>query len=243
MLRNISERGNIKSTRAPKSDGLQLEVKPPDLAYADSPTDILNRKERSRIPPAAKAPVVLPAAFLVKKLYKSRTDRVLDGVCGGLAEYFDMDPALMRLIWVLITILGAGFFGIVAYLIAMMIMPAEPSISEKTGNQNISKSENRPEAVSVEPAGKASASQDKEGTVFGHDHEISQYKPEKRPSRAGIWLGILLIGLGVVLLAEKTMGIQLRFWLHHFGPYLLPTGLILLGLWLIIRQKGAHKAR
>lgn len=56
-----------------------------------------------------------------KRLYKSKTNRVLFGVCGGLGEYFNIDPTIFRLILVLL-ICGAGS-GIVAYIVAAIIMP------------------------------------------------------------------------------------------------------------------------
>lgn len=55
-----------------------------------------------------------------KRLYKSRTNRVLCGVCGGLGEYFNIDPTIIRLLFVL---LGCTMTGIVAYLIAAIIIP------------------------------------------------------------------------------------------------------------------------
>ena len=59
-----------------------------------------------------------------KKLYKSRTDKKLCGVCGGLAEYMECDPTIIRLITVLLT-LGFGT-GLLVYLIAAIIMPYKP---------------------------------------------------------------------------------------------------------------------
>ncbi len=56
-----------------------------------------------------------------KRLAKSRTDRKLCGVCGGLAEYLNLDPTIIRLIWALL-VLAAGT-GLLAYLIAALIMP------------------------------------------------------------------------------------------------------------------------
>ncbi len=61
---------------------------------------------------------------MAKKLYKSNTDKKLAGVCGGIAEYFDIDSTLVRLIWVII-ILAAGT-GILAYIIAAIVMPDPP---------------------------------------------------------------------------------------------------------------------
>lgn len=59
-----------------------------------------------------------------KRLYKSRTNRVFFGVCGGLGEYFNIDPTIIRLILVLL-VCGAGT-GILVYLIAAIIMPEQP---------------------------------------------------------------------------------------------------------------------
>ncbi|WP_230398820.1 PspC domain-containing protein [Novisyntrophococcus fermenticellae] len=57
-----------------------------------------------------------------KRLYRSSTNYMLCGVCGGIAEYFNIDPTLIRLAWVLISVLGAGS-GIIAYILAAIIIP------------------------------------------------------------------------------------------------------------------------
>ena len=59
-----------------------------------------------------------------KKLYKSSTDKKLAGVCGGLAEYFNIDSTLVRLGWVVFGLLGGS--GLLAYIIAAIIMPDRP---------------------------------------------------------------------------------------------------------------------
>lgn len=56
-----------------------------------------------------------------KKLYRSRSNRMLGGVCGGLAEYINADPTLVRLLWVIFGFAGGA--GIPAYIIAWLIMP------------------------------------------------------------------------------------------------------------------------
>ena len=56
-----------------------------------------------------------------KRLYKSSVNRVLCGVCGGIGEYFDIDPTLTRLAWILFSCLGGA--GIWAYILAAIIMP------------------------------------------------------------------------------------------------------------------------
>ena len=59
-----------------------------------------------------------------KKLYKSNTNKILEGVCGGIAEYFDVDPTIVRLAWVVFCALGGS--GILAYIIAAIIIPSAP---------------------------------------------------------------------------------------------------------------------
>lgn len=60
-----------------------------------------------------------------KQLYRSRTNRKIAGVCGGLGEYMNLDPTIIRLIWVLL-ILCAGT-GLLAYMIAALIIPENPN--------------------------------------------------------------------------------------------------------------------
>ena len=56
-----------------------------------------------------------------KRLYRSVRDRMLLGVCGGIGEYFNIDPTLVRLAWVLFSCLGGS--GILAYIVAAIIIP------------------------------------------------------------------------------------------------------------------------
>lgn len=60
----------------------------------------------------------------MKKLYRSRSDRRIAGVCGGLASYFSIDPTLMRLLFVLGLLFVGGTF--LAYIILMIVVPEEP---------------------------------------------------------------------------------------------------------------------
>jgi len=58
-----------------------------------------------------------------KRLYKSDTNKVLAGVIGGIGEYFDTDPTLLRLAYILLAILTAFFPAVIGYLIAWIIVP------------------------------------------------------------------------------------------------------------------------
>ena len=56
-----------------------------------------------------------------KRLYKSNENKMIDGVCGGIAEYFDVDPTLVRLAWIFFIMCGGS--GIIGYIIAAIVMP------------------------------------------------------------------------------------------------------------------------
>ncbi len=60
-----------------------------------------------------------------KRLYKIEQGKMVDGVCGGIARYFGLDPTLVRLAWVLCSTFGAGS-GIIAYIICAIVIPREP---------------------------------------------------------------------------------------------------------------------
>ena len=59
-----------------------------------------------------------------RKLYRSRTDRKLAGVCGGLAQYFNLDATLMRVLFVVLAVLGGS--GLLLYVAMWIIIPKEP---------------------------------------------------------------------------------------------------------------------
>ena len=60
-----------------------------------------------------------------KRLYRLSSDKKIAGVCSGLAQYFDIDPTIVRLVWVVALFCGGG--GLIAYLIAMIVIPTAPN--------------------------------------------------------------------------------------------------------------------
>lgn len=62
-----------------------------------------------------------------KRLTRSRSDKRIAGVCGGFAQYLNVDSTLVRLIWLLFVFFGGG--GVLAYIIAWIVMPMEPEIT------------------------------------------------------------------------------------------------------------------
>jgi phage shock protein PspC (stress-responsive transcriptional regulator) len=62
-----------------------------------------------------------------KRMYRSEKNRVLAGICGGIGEYFGVDPVALRLAWMLIVIFTGIFPGVIAYILAIFIIPLPPS--------------------------------------------------------------------------------------------------------------------
>jgi phage shock protein PspC (stress-responsive transcriptional regulator) len=117
-----------------------------------------------------------------KKLYRSRTDKVFFGVCGGIAEYFDIDATLVRLVAVIIAIWGG--VGVLAYLVGALVIPEEPVGKVDKNMEKNSKKDD-----------------------FGKKMEAAaqQVKSEviKDPSK-GQWIGgLILITLGFLFLVNQ----------------------------------------
>lgn len=66
----------------------------------------------------------------MKKLYRS-SNRILAGVCGGIAEYFDVDPTLIRVVYAALSVFLVGFPGILLYIILMILMPNYDQINSQ----------------------------------------------------------------------------------------------------------------
>ena len=64
----------------------------------------------------------------MKKLYRSTTDRWIAGICGGIGEYFEIDPNIIRVIWAVITAITGFLPGIVAYILVWIILPEQEQV-------------------------------------------------------------------------------------------------------------------
>ena len=69
----------------------------------------------------------------MKKLYKSNTDKKLEGVCGGIAKYLNVDSTAIRTVWAIATLFTVGG-GILAYIACAVIIPAEPDCIDQSEN-------------------------------------------------------------------------------------------------------------
>lgn len=87
---------------------------------------------------------------MAKRLYKSRKNKMIDGVCGGIAEYFNMDPTIIRIIAVIIACFKGA--GLIAYIIACFVIPAGESPEDDVDNLK---------SANIDNEGKASSSAEK----------------------------------------------------------------------------------
>jgi phage shock protein C len=148
------------------------------------------------------------------RLMRSRTDQMIGGVCGGLANYLGVDPTLVRLVFVLLAVGGGA--GVPIYFVLWIVLPREDRPA----------GEGREETISANASEIADRAR-------GFGDEVRGMARTPNP-RAALFFGVALIGLGVIFLLENL------HWLWWFRSDLLwPVLLILAGLLLIwSRLKG-----
>lgn len=151
-----------------------------------------------------------------KRLYRSRDDRMICGVCGGLAKYFDLDPTIVRILFVLLVF--ANGLGILAYIIMAIVVPLEGS---KTTEPKETVKENM-----AEIKGTASAlGQEIKATFTGEE-----VKPEEASKihRRRNFFGITLIVLGVLFLMGNLNLFSWFRWGYFWPLILVVVGLIII---------------
>ena len=145
-----------------------------------------------------------------KKLYRSRKDQIIGGVCGGIAEYFGIDSTLVRLAFVLFALIEGA--GIIAYIIAWIIVPERP--------QNSNKSEEEVYDVEIDK-------EDEEGEYKASSEEPKEEKKSKEQRKRV--LGLILVALGIFFIIDNWIP---GFYWRRFWPVIL----IVLGVVLIYRE-------
>lgn len=153
-----------------------------------------------------------------KRLYRSRTDRMIWGVCGGLGKYFGLDPTIIRLIFVLL--IFAGGFGIIAYLVLAVVAPLEGSRTTQPGEtfkENIAEMRDTASQVGSGIKGAFSREQKEEVETRG---------------RRRVALGIAIIVIGVIFL----IGVFNLFWWVNWWR-LWPIIVIVVGVLVILMAR------
>jgi len=143
----------------------------------------------------------------MKKLYRSRQNRMIGGVCGGIAEYFNIDPVIVRVVAVAFFFMGGS--ALLAYVIGLIVIPNEPF-----GLPAAEKAENAPTTVPASsPAAKSSN------------------------AAVPLFLGIVLIIIGVGFLLHNLPIFHPFYWWarHLIRHFFWPSLLIVAGIFIIVR--------
>ncbi len=143
-----------------------------------------------------------------KPLYRSEKNRVVAGICGGLGDYLEIDPAIIRLIWIIFVFAGgAGFW---AYIVAWIIIPEEPEYKTKEAKMS--------GKVKMKKSEKEVAS------------EVTQSSEKNKREKKAYWIGLILVILGAIFLANNFLP-SLRF------DRLWPLILVAFGVALLFTSK------
>ena len=148
---------------------------------------------------------------MAERLYRSRTKKVIGGVAGGLSDYLNLDPVLVRVLFVIITLVNG--LGVLLYIILWIVVQEEPY-----------------QAYSYEMG---ASSEPKSGPDQNHSGQNSQPQPqppvEKKEGKGRVIAGVVLISLGFIFLAEN--------WFPHFDfSDILPLALVAAGGWLVMNS-------
>lgn len=168
-----------------------------------------------------------------KRLYRSRTDRMIGGVCGGLGKYFDVDPTLIRLAFVLMFVFGGS--GLLLYFILWIVLPEEGrtyTSPEETARANAQEIANRAKQMGEEVrsafGNSASSTSTADQIPVAGTLPESAGEPTAMSSRGPWIVGLILVGLGVIFLLHNI--VPNFFSLGQTWPILL----ILIGVLMLV---------
>lgn len=173
----------------------------------------------------------------MKRLYRSRKDKMLAGVAGGLAEYFDVDPVLTRIIFVVTAIISG--IGLIAYVLLWIIVPQNPGQLQEYYKKSYpdaagqSEGIKNPEGTSGEQSGDQSGAENstkaKGSEYFNSGEAGSEEIPENKKDKSVI-AGSILVVIGLLFLADNFLPF---FRFSDFWPIVL----VALGIGLILKNK------
>jgi phage shock protein C len=146
-----------------------------------------------------------------RRLYKSPTEHVISGVAGGVAEYLDVDPSIVRVVWALLALITGGVF-FVLYIVMWIVVPEGAASADTPAESG---------AAGVDPV------TGQPGAASPSTWSAQPLHRHRRGSGGGSWVvGLVLIGLGLYFLArEYVTWIDVnRLW---------PLGLVLVGVVLL----------
>jgi phage shock protein C len=176
-------------------------------------------------------------SYLPDRLYRSVQDRVFAGVCGGIAERYGLDPALVRITWAVLTLLTGIIPFLLLYVIWAMVVPEGSPGAVQPGGAPFyaapppgASAPGAPAAGPQPSAGFASASDPTTG--WGAGHPPGWVPPARRSGSGAVVIGVLLIAIGAIFLARE--------YLYVDWDVIWPAALILVG---IVVVAGAMRGR
>jgi len=149
---------------------------------------------------------------MYKQLRRSRKNKMIAGVCGGFAEFFNIDPTIVRLIWVIVSISGAG---LVAYIVAAIIMPEDTEGSFDSGNYQ------------------GSFGGEQGDSFYSGDSNEWKHQPKGDPERTKNVIGVIMVIIGLMLLIKQVFN-----WLDF--KVVFPFLLVIIGIMIIYRGKRGN---
>jgi phage shock protein C len=160
----------------------------------------------------------------MKRLFRSRKSKVIAGVCGGIAEYFDVDPVLIRIAAVLFFFIGFPA-ALIAYIIGIIIIPCQPWNEYCQGGGSPIEMPNTQAASQAPP-------------IQPH-HPASQFtQGQGTGNSANLIVGIILIVLGASFLLNRLNSLWSFWWIWNMGwHYFAPSVLIIIGLLILLRLR------
>lgn len=162
-----------------------------------------------------------------KKLTRSRKNRVIGGVAGGLGEYFDMDPILLRILFIFLTLFGGA--GLILYLVLLIVMPEDLSnpfgetvetetfVIDEDGNTIYEKKKENEETESTDG--------------FGKNQDFPRQKNNRIITTA---IGLTLIFLGGFILLSHFVS-------FNWYKYLLPCILLVAGIIILVSSSRSKR--
>jgi phage shock protein C len=165
------------------------------------------------------------------RLYRSRRDRVLAGVAGGLADYLDIDPSLVRVTWAILTLFSGGALLLV-YILMAIIVPEEPagagrSYAMESGQTSGSGSSATGDSPDSADTGSAVATRSEwgRGSAASDDDRYRWGRRERRGS-GGLVVGVILIVIGGIFLVREY--VPALDWDRLWPIILIAVGVVLL---------------
>ena len=177
-----------------------------------------------------------------KKLYRKETEKVIGGVCGGLATYFDVDVVLIRGIFLLLALMNG--VGILLYIILMVLMPKEP-VSASTTQADAPAEQGVPSSAAPQTSNamKNSIEDVVSDLKQGVEHAAEeirtnfsyQSKRNQHDNRKNV-LGIIIVIGGLLFLLNNIFPERFLRW-----DLIWPSIIILIGLFILTRSKQSHE--